>query len=92
MYDILAWIVFGLVAGFIAKAIMPGPDTNSTVITIILGIVGALVGGFLGQAFLGTSGGATSGPFNIMGLVLAVIGAIVVLAVYRLVAGRSLRA
>lgn len=94
LYDIIAWVVFGLIAGFIAKAIMPGPDTNSTIITIVLGIVGALVGGFLGRTLLGTSGGAdvNDAGFSIMGLILAVVGAIVVLAIYRLASGRSLRA
>jgi uncharacterized membrane protein YeaQ/YmgE (transglycosylase-associated protein family) len=73
---------------------MPGPDTNSTVVTIILGIVGALVGGFIGQA-LHLDGGAasdTGAGFSIWGLILAVVGAIVVLAIYRLATGRSLRA
>jgi uncharacterized membrane protein YeaQ/YmgE (transglycosylase-associated protein family) len=94
IYNILAWIVFGLIAGFIAKAVMPGPDSNSTVVTILLGIVGAVVGGFIGRALFGGDAGVTSSAdgFSLMGLVLAVVGAIVVLAIYRLATGRSLRA
>ena len=88
LYDILAWIVFGLIAGFIAKAIMPGPDSGGVILTIILGIVGAFVGGFIGRALFHTGAGET---FSLMGLVFAVIGAIVVLAIYRLATGRSLK-
>ena len=94
LYNILAWIIFGLIAGFIAKAVMPGPDTNSTVLTIVLGIVGALVGGFIGQALHldGAAADTTGVGFSLWGLILAVVGAIVVLAIYRLATGRSLRA
>ncbi|MEP6925078.1 MAG: GlsB/YeaQ/YmgE family stress response membrane protein [Pyrinomonadaceae bacterium] len=92
--DIVLWIVFGLIAGFIAKAVMPGPDTNSTIITIVLGIVGALVGGFIGRAMFGSGAAAdtTGMGFSIWGLLLAVVGAVVVLAIYRLATGRSIGA
>lgn len=92
IYNILAWIVFGLIAGFIAKAIMPGRDAGGTIVTILLGIVGAFVGGFLGQAILGSNFGATEGGFNFGGLITAIIGAIVVLAIYRLATGRNISA
>lgn len=92
IYNIIAWLVFGLVAGFLAKAIMPGRDTSSTIVTILLGIVGAFVGGFLGQALFGSSFGATDGGFNLGGLITAIIGSLVVLAIYRLATGRSLSA
>ena len=78
---ILTWIVLGLVAGALAKFIMPGRDPGGIIVTIVLGIVGALVGGFLGT-LLGF--GDISG-FDIRSVVIAVIGAIVLLAIYRAV-------
>ena len=78
---ILAWIVLGLIAGALAKFIMPGRDPGGIIVTIVLGIVGALVGGFLGTllGFGGISG------FDFRSVVIAVIGAIVLLAIYRAV-------
>ena len=78
---ILTWIVLGLVAGALAKFIMPGRDPGGIIVTIILGIVGAVVGGFIGT-LLGF--GDISG-FDIRSIVIAVIGAIVLLAIYRAV-------
>ncbi len=78
---ILAWIVLGLIAGALAKFIMPGRDPGGIIVTIVLGIVGALVGGFLGT-LLGF--GDISG-FDFRSVVIAVIGAIVLLAIYRAV-------
>lgn len=77
---ILAWILFGLIAGVIAKFLMPGPDPGGWIITILLGIAGAIVGGFIGQAlgFGGVSG------FNFGSMVIAVLGAILLLAIYRM--------
>ena len=93
MLGILAWIIFGLIAGLIAKAIMPGKDPGGAIITTLLGIVGAVIGGFIGRG-LGygrtvDSAGQLSEPGFLMSLVLAVIGAIILLAVYRLIKGRS---
>jgi uncharacterized membrane protein YeaQ/YmgE (transglycosylase-associated protein family) len=94
MFAIIGWIVFGLIAGLIAKAIMPGRDPGGAIITILLGIVGSVVGGFIGQAIFGV-GRATndvndlSRPGFLMSLVLAVIGAIILLAIYRLIRGRT---
>ncbi|UYU30446.1 GlsB/YeaQ/YmgE family stress response membrane protein [Siccibacter colletis] len=79
---ILAWIVFGLIAGVIAKFIMPGRDGGGVILTIILGIVGAVVGGWL-ATFFGIGGDVTG--FNLGSFMVAVVGAIVVLAIYRLV-------
>ena len=92
--SIVAWIVFGLIAGVIAKAIMPGNDPGGYIVTILLGIVGAVVGGFIGDALLGSGAAAdrTGYGFSIYGLILSVIGAIVVLAIYRLATGRSISA
>jgi uncharacterized membrane protein YeaQ/YmgE (transglycosylase-associated protein family) len=79
---ILAWIVFGLVAGAIAKYVMPGHDPGGIIVTMLLGIVGAVVGGFIGT-YLGF-GSATA--FDIRSLLVAIGGALVLLFVYRLVA------
>jgi uncharacterized membrane protein YeaQ/YmgE (transglycosylase-associated protein family) len=96
MLDVLAWIIFGLVAGVIAKAILPGKDPGGVIVTIIIGIVGSLIGGFIGRAVMGYGQINDSGDFSKPGfltsLVLAVIGSIVLLAGYRLVKGRSLAA
>jgi len=88
--DILGWIIFGLIAGLIAKAIMPGKDPGGAIVTIILGIVGAVIGGFIGRNLLGRPD--VNESFSLTGLLLAVLGAIVVLVIYRLATGRSLRA
>ncbi|XCW69257.1 GlsB/YeaQ/YmgE family stress response membrane protein [Kosakonia cowanii] len=79
---ILAWILFGLIAGVIAKFIMPGRDGGGFILTCVLGIVGAVVGGWLATMF-GYGGDITG--FNMHSFIVAVIGAIVVLAVFRLV-------
>ena len=78
---ILSWIVMGLIVGLLAKLIMPGKDLGGIVITILLGIAGALVGGFIGS-FLGL--GSVTG-FNVGSFLLAICGAILLLIVYRLV-------
>ena len=97
MLAIIGWIIFGLIAGAIAKAIMPGKDPGGVWITIILGIVGAIIGGFIGKALFGygrsyDSTGDISKPGFLMSLVLSIVGAIILLAGYRLIKGRSLRA
>jgi uncharacterized membrane protein YeaQ/YmgE (transglycosylase-associated protein family) len=79
---ILGWIIFGLVVGALAKFVMPGRDGGGILVTILLGIVGALVGGFLGQAL------GFYQPGEPAGFVGALVGAIVVLAVYRMASGR----
>src|SRR5215216_1495131 len=95
MFAILGYIILGLIAGLIAKAIMPGRDPGGAIVTILLGIVGSILGGFLGRTFLGYGRADGAGDFSqpgfLMSLVLAVIGAIVVLAVYRLIKGKSMR-
>ena len=78
---IIAWIIFGLIAGIIAKLIMPGRDGGGFFLTCILGIVGAVVGGWLATMF--GIGGSISG-FNLHSFLVAVVGAILVLGVFRL--------
>jgi len=96
MFAIIGWIVFGLIAGLIAKALMPGKDPGGCIITILLGIAGSLIGGFIGRALFGYGAGTGRGdvselthPGFLMSLVLAVVGAIILLALYRLIKGRS---
>ena len=76
---IITWIVFGLIAGALAKFIMPGKDPGGFVVTIIIGIVGAFIGGFIGS-FIGWGG--ISG-FDIRSMILAIAGALILLFVYR---------
>lgn len=78
---IIAWIVFGLIAGVIAKLLMPGRDGGGFILTCILGIVGAVVGGWLATMF--GIGGSISG-FNLHSFLVAVVGAIMVLVIFRL--------
>ena len=80
--SILAWILLGLVAGAIAKWIHPGPDPAGWIATLVVGVVGAIVGGFIFNLF---GMGAASG-FNLWSLIVAVVGAIICLAIYRRVA------
>lgn len=82
---ILSWIVLGLVAGAIAKLLMPGRDPGGWIVTMLLGIAGAFVGGFIGNAIWGSSG---VDGVNLGSIVLAVFGAIVLLALYRMFVGR----
>jgi uncharacterized membrane protein YeaQ/YmgE (transglycosylase-associated protein family) len=79
---ILAWIVFGLIAGALAKFIMPGRQGGGFILTTILGVVGAVVGGFIGTQFLGF--GDISG-FDLRSMAIAVGGALLVLVVYGLI-------
>ena len=84
---ILAWIVLGLVAGALAKLIMPGEQGGGIILTIVLGVVGALVGGFLGTYVFGF--GDISG-FDVRSIAIAVGGALLALVVYGFVArGRA---
>lgn len=78
---ILSWIVIGLIAGALAKWIMPGDDPGGFIITILIGVAGGLLGGFIGTQ-LGI--GAVTG-FNLISLALAVGGAVVLLLGYRLI-------
>ena len=79
---VISWIVVGLIAGLLGKLIMPGRDPGGFLITIVIGMIGVLVGGFVVQLLGGT--GVTG--FNIWSILVATLGAIILLALYRLVA------
>jgi len=83
---IISWIILGLIVGAIAKAIMPGRDGGGIIVTMLLGILGGFVGGFIGKYLFHT---ALGGFFNLRTWLLAILGAVVVLAVYRLIRGGS---
>lgn len=84
---LLSWIVFGLIAGAIAKFLMPGKDPGGCIVTIIVGVVGSVLGGFLATK-LGYGG--ISG-FDLRSFVIAVIGSILLLILWRLISGRRRR-
>jgi uncharacterized membrane protein YeaQ/YmgE (transglycosylase-associated protein family) len=82
---LLLWIVVGLVIGAIAKLLMPGPDPGGFIVTVLIGIAGAFVGGWLGGLLgLGSTAGVLSWDLGSLGL--SILGAIVLLALYRLIA------
>jgi len=82
-YGVLAWIIIGFLAGGIAKMLMPGRDPGGCVVTILLGIAGAMVAGFLGRAI-----GWYDNPNDGAGFLAAIVGAVLILFVYRLVLKR----
>lgn len=79
---ILGWIVLGLIAGAIAKAILPGPQPGGWIATLLLGVVGALVGGFIGSAIFGIG---LENFWSLQTWIVAILGAVVVLLIYGLV-------
>ena len=85
---IVAWIVFGLVAGIIAKLLMPGRDPGGCIITMLLGVAGAFVGGFVFELLTGRPQVI---QFDFGSLLVAIVGAVVVLFIYRLTIGGGRR-
>jgi len=81
---VISMIVIGLIVGAIAKLLMPGDDPGGIIITILLGIAGSLVAGFLGRAV----GWYT--PGEPAGFIASIVGAIILLAIYRLIVGRGI--
>ena len=79
---ILGWILFGLIVGAIAKLLMPGRDPGGIIVTMLLGIAGAVIGGFVGRALGLYNEGEPAG------FIMATLGAIVLLALYRMMVGR----
>jgi uncharacterized membrane protein YeaQ/YmgE (transglycosylase-associated protein family) len=83
---IIGWILLGLIAGAIAKAILPGDDPGGLIVTTIIGIVGALLGGFLATAIFGAH--PLDNFFDLSTWLTAIVGAIILLLIYRLATGR----
>jgi uncharacterized membrane protein YeaQ/YmgE (transglycosylase-associated protein family) len=88
LWFIISMLVIGLIAGFIARALVPGPDPMSVAATILLGIVGSFIGGFLGWALFGKD--LEEGALQPSGLLGSIIGAVIALLVYRAVSSRGL--
>ena len=80
--SVLGWILFGLIVGVVGKLLIPGRDPGGFILTILLGIAGALLGGFIGQSL------GLYQPGEPAGFVMAVVGSIILLLIYRLVIGR----
>ena len=80
--SVLAWILFGLVVGFIAKLLTPGRDPGGFIVTMLLGIAGALVGGFIGRAM------GFYGPNESAGWLMSILGAVILLLLYRVATRR----
>lgn len=80
--SILGWIVFGLIVGALAKLVMPGRDPGGIIVTMLLGIAGALLGGFLGRALGMYREGEAAG------FIMSFLGAVVLLVIYRMMVGR----
>jgi uncharacterized membrane protein YeaQ/YmgE (transglycosylase-associated protein family) len=81
---IISWVVIGLIAGILGKILMPGDDPGGIILTVVTGMVGAIVGGLVVGLFGGT--GVTG--LNIWSILVATLGAVVLITLYRLVAGR----
>ena len=81
--SVLGWILFGLIVGVVGKLLMPGKDPGGFIATVAIGIVGALIGGFLGRLF------GMYGENDPVGFVMAVVGAVVLLWLYRVIARRT---
>jgi uncharacterized membrane protein YeaQ/YmgE (transglycosylase-associated protein family) len=83
MFGIIGWLLFGLLVGVVAKILVPGRDPGGAVLTVILGMVGALVGGGMGRFF------GFYGPNEPAGFIMAVSGAVILLFGYRFIAGKT---
>lgn len=84
LWTIIGWVVFGLIAGYIARALVPGKDDIGLLMTIVIGVVGSVVGGFIfGLLTVGLRG------FQPAGWIGSIIGAVIVLVVYNKVTGRK---
>ena len=82
MFGVLGWIIFGLIVGVIAKLVMPGRDPGGFIVTILLGVAGALVGGWIGRAL------GLYEENDAAGFLMALAGSILLLVLYRMLAGR----
>ena len=82
--SVIAWILLGLIAGALAKMLMPGRDPGGIIVTILIGVVGAIVGGFIWNV---ATGNESYGDFDIGGILIAILGSIILLWGYRTFAG-----
>ncbi|MET8080304.1 GlsB/YeaQ/YmgE family stress response membrane protein [Streptomyces canus] len=82
---IIAWILIGLLAGAIAKLLLPGKDPGGIIITMLIGIVGGLLGGWLGKVIFGVD--SIDGFFDLSTWVAAIVGSLILLVLYRVVTG-----
>jgi uncharacterized membrane protein YeaQ/YmgE (transglycosylase-associated protein family) len=82
MFGVLGWIIFGLIVGAIAKLVMPGRDPGGFIVTMLLGIAGAVMGGFVGRAL------GWYGPNDGAGFIMSLLGAILLLGIYRMMVSR----
>jgi uncharacterized membrane protein YeaQ/YmgE (transglycosylase-associated protein family) len=87
MLSFIWWLIIGLIAGALARLIMPGRDAMSWVATMLLGIVGSIIGGLISWAIWGAD--TANRGFHPAGLLLSIVGAIVVLWIWRMIKGRS---
>jgi uncharacterized membrane protein YeaQ/YmgE (transglycosylase-associated protein family) len=87
MLSFIWWLIIGLIAGALARLIMPGRDAMSWLSTMLLGIVGSIIGGLISWAIWGPD--TVNGGFRPAGLLLSILGAIVVLWIWRMIKGRS---
>ncbi|MFJ3205584.1 GlsB/YeaQ/YmgE family stress response membrane protein [Streptomyces sp. NPDC086989] len=83
---IIGWVVLGLLAGIVAKVLMPGRDPGGFILTILIGVAGALLGGWLGKVIFGVD--SIDGFFQLSTWIAAIVGSLILLVVYRLVVGR----
>ncbi|MFJ9348450.1 GlsB/YeaQ/YmgE family stress response membrane protein [Streptomyces sp. NPDC101237] len=82
---IIAWIIIGLLAGAIAKLLLPGKDPGGIIVTMLIGIVGGLLGGWLGKVIFGVD--SIDGFFDLSTWIAAIVGSLILLVLYRLVTG-----
>ena len=82
MFGVLGWMLFGLIVGALAKLVMPGRDPGGIIVTMLIGIVGALIGGWLGRAV------GWYGPNDGAGYIVSILGAVLLLWIYRMVVAR----
>ena len=83
---IIAWIILGLIAGWVAKLLVPGRDREGIIVTTLLGVAGALLGGFVASKLFDVN--AVKGFFNISTWITAIVGAAVLLLIFHLLSGR----
>ena len=85
MFGIVGWLVFGLIVGAVAKLLMPGRDPGGFIVTMLLGMAGAVAGGFIGRTL------GWYGPNDGAGFLMSLIGAVLLLWIYRMAIGRQAR-